>query len=122
MDNNFQCALCHQYLIYQDPHQSECGCVKYCSLECQKRHELTHFLNCENRNQELEFDLEYLAKPKSAGFKPLEFGIKDSLLYAVSQIVAHLPGVQELAFSEEWKTFYEGKYYTILKTDSNLNS
>ena len=93
MDNQFQCALCHQYLIYQTPQMSECGCVRYCSLECSKRHELTHFLSCEKRKKELEFDLDYISKPKSEGFKPLEFGIKDSLLYSVSQIIAHLPGV-----------------------------
>ena len=60
MENVFQCALCNQYLIYQDPHLSECGCVKYCSLECMERHELTHFLTCEYRKKELTFDLAYL--------------------------------------------------------------
>jgi len=28
----------------------------------------------------------------------------------VSQILAHLPGMQNLAFSPEWKTFYDGNY------------
>lgn len=101
---------------------SECGCVRYCSLECCKRHELTHFLNCESRKKEVGFELEYSSKPKSEGFKPLEFGIKDSLLYSVSQVIAHLPGVQDLAFSEEWKTFYEGKPYELNLEEVTLPS
>jgi hypothetical protein len=70
---------------------------------------MTHFLSCKNRSKELVFDQSQAGQAKSIGMKPLEFGLKDSLLYAVSQIIAHLPGIQDLAFSEEWKTFYEVK-------------
>jgi hypothetical protein len=53
-------------------------------MDCKKKHEMTHFLTKKHENQEPEFDLSYQSKAKSEGFKPLDFGIKDSLLYAVT--------------------------------------